>query len=162
MIDERGFKKLISLIQMNTMSRDSNGEFTIPPKSSTNRKRMNNDLTGKRAGSLQNSKVCIPAKLYVDTNDLKEIWQKQNELCYWFKITLDSNLLFKNHPEYFPKHPLAPSVDRIDDSKDYTVDNVVICCRFANFGRNVYPFDKFHDVVNILTNNKLSEYYEPI
>lgn len=132
------------------MSRDDNGQFTVLPKSSTNRKRMNHDSTGIRAGSLPNSKVWIPAKLYIDEKDLKNLWEKQNEVCYWFKIPLDSDLLFNKHPDYFPKHPLAPSVDRIDDTKDYTIDNVVICCRFANFGRNVYPFEKFHDVINLL------------
>ena len=160
MMTRKVSKKLINLIKMNALSRDANGEFTII-KSSTNKKRMMHDSSGIRAGSLPNSKVWIPSKLYLNENDLEEIWQEQEELCYWFKIPLDLELIFNNHPEYFPKHPLAPSVDRKDDKLDYTRDNVVICCRLANFGRNIYPFDKFHDVIGKVT-SKNTNYYEPI
>lgn len=160
MIDEKGFKKLIALCKMNTMSMDENGEFTVLPKSSTNQRRMLKDSSSSQTwGTLKNSKTWVPKKLYINENDLKEIWEKQNELCYWFKIPLESDLLFKKSPFYFPKHPLAPSIDRIDDEKDYTKDNVVVCCRLANFGRNVYPFDKYRQVIDIVTGGKK---YEPI
>jgi hypothetical protein len=142
-----GFKKLLANVKMNGLSMDANGEFTII-NSSTNRKRM--EAAGSFTGSSPNSKLWIPRNIYITEKDLIEIWNKQDQLCYWFKIPLDFNLLFSNYPGYFPKHPLAPSVDRIDDAKDYTKDNIVICCRFANFGRNVYPFKEFHDVVSLL------------
>ena len=142
-----GFKKLLANVKMNGLSMDASGQFTII-NSSTNRKRM--ESTGSFTGSSPNSKPWIPSKIYITEQDLIEIWNKQDQLCYWFKIPLDFNLLFSNYPGYFPKHPLAPSVDRIDDNKDYTKDNIVICCRFANFGRNVYPFKEFHDIISFL------------
>ena len=144
------FKKLLSNCKMNAVSLDANGEWT-KINSSTNKRRL--EKTGSSVGGAAgpNSKEWKPSKLMIDEYDLKHIWESQRGRCYWFNIPLDLGLLYKDHPEWYPKHPLAPSVDKIDDSGDYTKDNLVICCRFANFGRNVYPFDKMHEVIRVLT-----------
>lgn len=147
------FKKLLSNCASNAVSLDSNGEWT-KINSSTNKRRM--QKTGSSVGGAAgtNSKQWNPSKLLITTDDLKEIWENQQGKCYWFGIDLDLNLLYKDHPEWYPKHPLAPSVDKIIESGDYTKENIVICCRYANFGRNVYPFDKTHDVVKLLKGDK--------
>ena len=61
-------------------------------------------------------------------NDINEMFEKQNGLCYWFKIPLI--------PSNKSKHPQQPSLDRLDGSKGYTKDNVVLSCYSANIGRN--------------------------
>ena len=61
-------------------------------------------------------------------NDINELYEKQNGLCFWFKIPLI--------PSKKPKHPQQPSIDRLDRNKGYTKDNVVLCCYSANIGRN--------------------------
>ena len=61
-------------------------------------------------------------------DDINEMFDKQNGLCYWFKIPL----IPSNHK----KHPQQPSLDRLDSNKGYTKDNVVLCCYSANIGRN--------------------------
>ena len=39
--------------------------------------------------------------------------------------------------DVFRKHyPLAPSLDRLDNDKDYTQDNICISTRFENYGFN--------------------------
>ena len=103
---------------------------------------------GGKAG--ENSKEWIPAKILITPDELKEIYEKQNGKCFWFGVDLDLDLLYKDHPDWYPKHPLCPSVDKIDPNGDYEASNIVICTRFANFGRNVYPFDKFSEIVAIL------------
>jgi hypothetical protein len=45
---------------------------------------------------------------------------------------------------------MAPSVDRKDEKVGYQIDNIVICCRFANVGRSVYPFDRTKSMIEIL------------
>lgn len=61
-------------------------------------------------------------------DDINEMFDKQNGLCYWFKIPLI--------PSNYKKHPQQPSLDRLDSNKGYTKDNVVLCCYSANIGRN--------------------------
>jgi len=68
----------------------------------------------------------IEHNLTVD--DINEIYQNQNGLCYWFNIPLI--------PSNESKHPQQPSLDRIDRNRGYVRDNVVLCCYSANIGRN--------------------------
>lgn len=145
------FKKLWSTILSNGVRLDLNGEWTII-NSSTNKRRM--EKTGSSVGGASgpNSQDWKPAKIYVTPQDLEEIWNKQNGKCYWFGVNLDLDLLYKSHTDWMPKHPLAPSIDKIDVNGDYTKDNIVICTRFANFGRNVCDFNRFHDIVKVLKN----------
>jgi hypothetical protein len=60
--------------------------------------------------------------------DINEMYEKQNGLCYWFKVPLI--------PSNKNKHPQQPSIDRLDRNKGYTKDNVVLSCYSANIGRN--------------------------
>lgn len=59
---------------------------------------------------------------------INELYEKQNGLCYWFKVPLI--------PSDTKKHPQQPSIDRLDRNKGYTKDNVVLTCYSANIGRN--------------------------
>lgn len=61
-------------------------------------------------------------------DDINQMMEKQNGLCYWFKIPL--------LPSNNNKHPQQPSLDRLDRNKGYTKDNVVLTCYSANIGRN--------------------------
>lgn len=73
---------------------------------------------------------------------LKELFEKQNGLCYWFGIPLV--------PTAENRHPQKPSLDRVDGSKGYTQDNVVLACHAANMGRNSSTFQQFTDFVAVL------------
>lgn len=71
-------------------------------------------------------------------DDINEMFESQNGLCYWFNVPLI--------PSNKPKHPQQPSLDRLDRTKGYTRDNVVLCCYSANIGRNdndVETWEKF-------------------
>lgn len=74
--------------------------------------------------------------------DIKEMYNKQNGLCYWFKIPLI--------PSNENKHPQQPSLDRLDRKKGYTKDNVVLCCYSANIGRNENSLDTWKNFLNLL------------
>ncbi len=70
------------------------------------------------------------------------LFAKQNGRCYWLGVPLI--------PTKIPKHPQKPSLDRLDITKGYTKDNVVLSCLFANMGRNDLPqeiFTAFRDVL---------------
>jgi len=144
------FDALLEMCKKNGLYQLGDGSWAI--NSSTNRRRM--EKTGSSVGGAAglNSKEWIPAKVLITAQDLERQWEKQGRVCYWLKIPIDLGLLYKSHPNWYPKHPGAPSVDRIDDSKDYTPDNILITCRFANFGRNVYPYDKTTEFIDYVKN----------
>jgi len=75
-------------------------------------------------------------------NDIDEMFEKQNGLCYWFKIPLV--------PSNYIKHPQQPSLDRLDRNKGYTRDNVVLTCYSANIGRNENDLETWKNFLNLL------------
>ena len=58
-----------------------------------------------------------------------KLFKEQLERCYWLgtKINVSDVLI--------PHHPLAPSIDRLNNDVGYVPGNVVITTRFANRGR---------------------------
>lgn len=71
-------------------------------------------------------------------DDINQLFQKQNGLCYWFNVPLI--------PSNDSKHSQQPSLDRLDRTKGYTLDNVVLTCYSANIGRNetsIEDWEKF-------------------
>lgn len=78
-------------------------------------------------------------------DDITEMYNKQNGLCYWFKIPLI--------PSNKNKHPQQPSLDRLDRKKGYTKDNVVLCCYSANIGRNENNLETWESFLSLLFNN---------
>lgn len=61
-------------------------------------------------------------------DDIRALHIQQRGLCYWLGIPLGDESL----PN---RHPLKPSLDRLDCSRGYTPDNVVLTTTFANLGR---------------------------
>jgi hypothetical protein len=143
------FKKLWSSILSNGVRQDAEGNWTVI-NSSTNRRRMQGIGNSVGGPSGANQKPWIPSRVLVTPEDIKEIWYKQDGKCYWFGVDLDLGLLYNDHSDWMPKHPLAPSIDKINIDGDYSKDNIVITTRFANFGRNVCDFDRFGEIAKIL------------
>jgi hypothetical protein len=143
-----GFKKLINNIKKNELYQDENGEYTKMSSSVNLRKYLNGKETA-------NSKEWVPPKVKITEEDLVKVWNKQNGKCHYWNVDLDMDLLFPESSNFIPNHPLAPSVDRIDNNKDYTLENIVICTRFANIGRGSFPYEEMKLVVDHL---KKSDY----
>ena len=78
----------------------------------------------------------------ITKEEIEEIYNNQNGLCYWFGIPLIPSLKHK--------YPLQPSLDRLDRNRGYTKDNVVICCYTANIGRNENDLETWLEFLDIL------------
>ncbi len=65
----------------------------------------------------------------IDEDYLRKLFYEQDERCYWLGTKINESDVF------IPHHPLAPSVDRLDNDFGYIPKNVVITTRFANRGR---------------------------
>ena len=68
---------------------------------------------------------------------------QQSGKCYWSKIPLDEKY------NYITKHPLAISVDRLDNTIGYCFDNVALTLRVFNLGKGSYKGD-FPEVIEHL------------
>lgn len=93
-------------------------------------------------GYTRGRRECILVDISI--KDLINQFEKQNGFCYWFNKPMDLN------NNLIPHHPLALSVDRIDNSLGYTKDNFVLCFRFANVGRGKWPSKEFGAIVSAL------------
>ena len=82
----------------------------------------------------------------ITIDDLKNLWEKQNGLCYWLGMEMSLEDLFISHS------PFAPSVDRLDNGRGYHSDNIVLTSRFANKGRGAYDCEDFEHRLNSLLN----------
>jgi len=79
----------------------------------------------------QSKNINRPVKTFsINEHDIERIFHEQNGLSKWLGIPLDPNDVFRTH------YPLAPSLDRLDNSKDYTPDNICLSTRFENWGFN--------------------------
>tara|TARA_S200000501_G_scaffold294463_1_gene280211 strand:+ start:849 stop:1343 length:495 start_codon:yes stop_codon:yes gene_type:complete len=76
----------------------------------------------------------------IDEQWLKEQYERQNKCCYWSGYPIDIESVKERN------NPLAPSLDRLDDNKGYTKDNVVLTIRLFNLGRQTCPEKKFRGV----------------
>jgi hypothetical protein len=102
----------------------------------------------RRVRLWQNTLINDSKRRGVDHNltidDINELYNKQNGLCYWFKIPLS--------PSNIKKHPQQPSIDRLDQNKGYTKDNVVLSCYSANIGRNENDLSVWLEFIKLLIN----------
>lgn len=78
----------------------------------------------------------------IDEPYIKLLWEQQLGRCHWLGIGMV--------PSVVNRHPLRPSIDKLDPSKGYTRGNVVLCTMFANMGRNNFPADAFRAFVEEL------------
>ena len=79
----------------------------------------------------------------VNSNFLKKLKEKQKGMCYWLNIPID----FEGNDKL-----RSPSIDRLDNSKGYTRDNIVLTTRFANLGRCSSDCEEMEDFIEKFIN----------
>tara|TARA_B110000495_G_C22365413_1_gene238405 strand:+ start:52 stop:417 length:366 start_codon:yes stop_codon:yes gene_type:complete len=76
-------------------------------------------------------------------NDLIQKFSDQEGKCYWSGIRFDESY------NYITRHPLAISVDRLNNNIGYTFSNVALTLRVFNLGRASYSGD-FESVIETI------------
>lgn len=79
----------------------------------------------------------------VTEEDVLELYEKQGGMCYHLKLV-------KMLPSLTTKHPLQPSLDRLDSSKGYVIGNVVLSTLWANFAKSNLPVERFEELCRAL------------
>ena len=97
-----------------------------------------------RLTSLRSSAKKRNLQFNLKVSDLEDLWEKQNGLCFYSKKKMD--LLAGDKKNTF-------SVDRIDSTKGYIVNNVVLCRWIVNLMKNDMNVDEFINEVKILNEN---------
>lgn len=85
-----------------------------------------------------------PLEVTIDEVYLINQFSRQNGKCYWTDFPINLQGVYEKN------NPLAPSLERLDESKGYIPGNVVICLRLFNLGRQRCPEFKFREQIQSL------------
>lgn len=133
-----------SVIYGNSIRDRSKGNYYNLSKHSNNRK----DEFSPFKQLLRSSKI-RNKELSITLQDLKEIWEKQNGICPYTKFQLQLNQA--------ENRMLKASLDRIDNSKGYTKDNVEFVCMAINFMKNTFTREQVKQFLSNFKNSDFSE-----
>ena len=70
---------------------------------------------------------------------VKALYLAQGGRCAYTGLALDPQLVYEH------RHPLAPSLERLDCDRGYEPGNVVLVLRMLNLGRSSYPLEEYLD-----------------
>lgn len=70
-------------------------------------------------------------------------WEKQGGRCHWFGIEMKRG-------SDTPRDPQKYSLERLDNSRDYTPDNCVLACQAANMGRGAASVEDWKKFLTLL------------
>ena len=111
--------------------------------------KMNTTTANKLISNIKFGQTRIAARGYtpktieLTVDELLKKFVEQSGKCYWSKIPLDEKY------NYISKHPLAISVDRLDNKMGYCFDNIALTLRVFNLGKGSYKGD-FPEVIEHL------------
>lgn len=95
-----------------------------------------------RANHRERTKKGRKLEFTVTPKDIENLLIKQNNKCYWTSLPFDMDI---NNTKW---KPYAPSVDRLDNSKGYTPDNICITLWAVNRMRGNLSVEEFTNLLN--------------
>lgn len=94
-------------------------------------------IHGRLRETLNNAKESSRTKrreINISLKNLVALWEKQKGRCFYSGI----QMTFDGVDKY-----RTVSLDRIDSSKGYVGDNIVLCCAIVNVMKNNLPVESF-------------------
>lgn len=74
--------------------------------------------------------------------DIQDILEQQDFKCYYTGLDFSAE-----------DQGMLPSIDRIDSSRGYTKDNIVVCLGCVNIMKNILPIEKFLKMCRLIAQN---------
>ena len=82
----------------------------------------------------------------IDYPFIKNLFINQKGKCYWYGIVMELDSI-KNS-----RNPAKVTIDRLDCTKGYSKDNVVLTCYAANCGRGNCTIENWIKIIKIIKN----------
>ena len=114
---------------------------------STNKYKRNNPLMYIVSGTIQRDKQKYQTSEsdIINLKFIENLLKKQNNKCYWYNMELEIDSIEGS------RNPAKLTIDRLDCSKGYLKDNVVLTSYAANCGRGDCSVENW---INIIKNIK--------
>jgi len=86
----------------------------------------------------------------ISLEDMRKVWERQNGICPFLNIelTLSGYSRIEKNPIY------SASLDRIDFTKGYVIDNIQWISRSINLMKNTMTNDQVNEILGLIKNNK--------
>jgi hypothetical protein len=108
-----------------------------------------NYITPEKYYSIKKNAQSRKIEFNIDMRDISEVYEKQNKKC----ALTGKDLIFDGVNNYFYVDDIGiASVDRIDNSKGYTKDNIQIVDKFVNLGRNILSNEDYIQLCELVVN----------
>lgn len=82
----------------------------------------------------------LKSECNLTVESIEGLLKSQNGKCHWLGV----DMIITTQA----RHPLQVSIDRLDNTKGYTIDNIVLCTFFANMGRNTASVELFMESIH--------------
>ena len=138
--------------------KETNGECWLTPKEfekrrenhriSTNKYKRKKPLMCIVSGTIQRDiqKYKTTKEDIIDLKFIEGLLLKQNNKCFWFNIELEIDSIEGS------RNPAKLTIDRLDCTKGYSKDNVVLTCYAANCGRGNCSVEIWKKIIKNIQN----------
>ena len=156
--DKHPTKDLIFWQYHHPFYKETNGEVWYSPeifeekrekhRIETAKYKRKNPLMYIVSGTIQRDKQKYQSseEYIIDLKFIKQLFKKQNGKCYWYNIKLEIDSIEGS------RNPSKLTIDRLDCTKGYTKENVVLACYAANCGRGDCSVENWKSIINNIKN----------
>lgn len=104
----------------------------------------------KRFNAAKNRAKSRNIEFNITRDFLIELYRRQNGLCYYSNIEMKDTIGNRNRNN---NDPYSLSIERVDSTRGYTKDNIVLCCSVINIMKNGLSKEEFLSICRKITEN---------
>lgn len=97
-------------------------------------------------------------KLYFTRNEFIEWWNSHPKICSYCGITQEE---FANFQDHYRMKIRRMTIDRKDNNKEYTLDNIVMACHRCNsIKSDWFSYDEMREIADKYMKSRIAEWRE--